>query len=461
MSDNCPECEAGAPLWMATFADMMSLLMAFFVLLLSFSEMDLQKFKQLSGSVKMAFGVQREINAHEIPKGTSVIMKEFSPAAPEETAFNEVRQKTVDENREKLGEANGLIDEFEVGLADVETAKQQQAQAELENDAREIAEALQNEIMGGQVEIETAKKRIIIRILEDVSFTSGSAELEPNFLPVTLKLREVLSRIKGIILVEGHTDNIPIQTMRFRSNWELSAARAVSVAHALMDEKTLPAKRFVVTGYADTMPRDTHATPEGRTRNRRVEVVIERGEKKVQEALTQFEVVPEKDGQPQQVKPTTFGVEVPTEETISIVPGEEQNEPDKIDVVPDIPFKANHNTVEITAETIEPENTAVPLAPVPETETPEIPGAAVNEDALQAAEEVRAAAEAEANIDPNAAANVIPDDEVEALGFFEEAPPIADDVIPDDEVEALGLSEEAPLIADDVIPDEDADVLAP
>ena len=74
--------DAGAPAWIMTFADLMSLLMCFFVLLLAFSEMDALKFKQLAGSMKMAFGVQRDVKAKEIPKGTSVIAKEFSPGKP-------------------------------------------------------------------------------------------------------------------------------------------------------------------------------------------------------------------------------------------------------------------------------------------------------------------------------------------------------------------------------------------
>ena len=83
------EAPAGLPAWMGTFADLMSLLMCFFVLLLSFSEMDVLKYKQLAGSMRDAFGVQREINVKDIPKGTSIIAKEFSPGRPEPTPINE------------------------------------------------------------------------------------------------------------------------------------------------------------------------------------------------------------------------------------------------------------------------------------------------------------------------------------------------------------------------------------
>ena len=101
------EADAGAPAWVMTFADLMSLLMCFFVLLLAFSEMDVEKFKQLSGSMKQAFGVQREIKADEIPKGTSVVTTEFSPGIPQPTPFKVVEQQTTDDTKENLEFAEG------------------------------------------------------------------------------------------------------------------------------------------------------------------------------------------------------------------------------------------------------------------------------------------------------------------------------------------------------------------
>ena len=100
--EECPECPAGLPGWMATFADLMSLLMCFFVLLLSFSEMDVAKYKELAGSMRDAFGVQNEINVRDIPRGTSIIAQEFSPGRPEPTPLNEVRQSTTDVTRNTL-----------------------------------------------------------------------------------------------------------------------------------------------------------------------------------------------------------------------------------------------------------------------------------------------------------------------------------------------------------------------
>ncbi|GAB4392332.1 MAG: flagellar motor protein MotB [Gammaproteobacteria bacterium] len=304
----CPPCPVGAPLWMTTFADLMSLLMSFFVLLLAFSEMDVQKFKQLAGSMRKAFGVQRELTAHEIPKGTSIVKREFSPAKPEPTVLNVIRQKTIDRNQNTLSAEQGLTQNFKADLAEnkqgVEDAdtqntnKQTQVQqseqlieagadqqnvedtadnqAQVEEDARTIAEALAGAVRDGQLEIETASGRIIIRILSDVSFESGANEMNKHLVPVLGKLRQVLGQIEGDIIVEGHTDNVPIENARYRSNWDLATARALAVAHVLLLNEELRSERFVVTGYADTRPRAPNDNPLGRSKNRRVEIIIER-----------------------------------------------------------------------------------------------------------------------------------------------------------------------------------------
>ena len=101
-AEECPECPAGAPPWVMTFADLMSLLMCFFVLLLAFSEMDVLKYKQVAGSMREAFGVQNEIKKKDIHRGTSVIAQEFTPGRPDPTPLNEVRQKTTDMTRSTL-----------------------------------------------------------------------------------------------------------------------------------------------------------------------------------------------------------------------------------------------------------------------------------------------------------------------------------------------------------------------
>lgn len=143
-----------------------------------------------------------------------------------------------------------------------------------ERDAYDLANALHAQIMAGEVEVETEGRKIIVRIREKGSFRSGSAEMKPEYREVMSEIRSVLALKPGRILVQGHTDNIPINTSRFRSNWELSAARAVSVAHELMKGGNLASSRFEVSGKADTQPLVSNSSSENRARNRRVEIVI-------------------------------------------------------------------------------------------------------------------------------------------------------------------------------------------
>ena len=127
------------------------------------------------------------------------------------------------------------------------------------------------------MDIETGFRSITIRIRERGSFDSGSAVINPDFIPVMAQLREILGSVAGQIAVEGHTDNIPIATPLIPSNWHLSSQRALSVANELLLGDTIPDARMMIVGYADTRPQDSNATAEGRAQNRRVEIVIRQG----------------------------------------------------------------------------------------------------------------------------------------------------------------------------------------
>ncbi|MEE4283357.1 MAG: flagellar motor protein MotB [Pseudomonadales bacterium] len=274
--------EGGGAGWVMTFADLMSLLMCFFVLLLSFSEMDVLKFKRLAGSMSQAFGVQAQVRANDPPKGTSIIAQEFSPGTPRPTPLNEIWQKTTDESRNSLDVAcqdMGSSNTGESGDAEqmVVVDKIQDLVGETEQEAIDLATALSKEIAAGVLEIETSGRRIILRIKEHGSFPSGTADLSANFKPVLKIIRQQLRDMDGRIIVEGHTDDDPINTPRFRSNWALSSARAVSVAHGLFEDPELDQERFTITGFADTKPLVSNTNAAGKARNRRVEVVIHQG----------------------------------------------------------------------------------------------------------------------------------------------------------------------------------------
>jgi len=129
----------------------------------------------------------------------------------------------------------------------------------------------------GDVAVQTDGAKVIIHILENASFESGLANVRTEFLPVLEKISYLLDNNSGTVTVSGHTDDVPISNSRFRSNWELSTSRAVSVAHELLRTATIDANRVAVTGHADTRPRASNETPESRAKNRRVDISIVRG----------------------------------------------------------------------------------------------------------------------------------------------------------------------------------------
>jgi chemotaxis protein MotB len=342
MSDEAPapkEEGGGSPAWVMTFADLMSLLMCFFVLLLSFSNMDLQKFKQIAGSMKNAFGVQREIKVTDAPKGTSFIARDFTPGRPTPTLIKEIRQNTIDETQQTVEFTDAMTEDEkkesidaaedndgsgtdamqrqqkqeivestieeteEINTAENNEKKDAERLAELEEaaakideekaeklkqekelnektitDAYKLLKTLEPEIEQGLVAIKTQGNRILLRINENGSFPSGSSVVKGSFIPVLNKLRKSLNDIEGRIIVAGHTDNIPIKTARFRSNWELSSSRAVTVVHELLALDTLPPARFVIEGHGDAHPMVPNDTSKNRALNRRVELIIVQGE---------------------------------------------------------------------------------------------------------------------------------------------------------------------------------------
>jgi chemotaxis protein MotB len=405
--EECPPCVKGAPAWMATFADMATLLMAFFVLLLSFAEMNVPKFKQINGSLKNSFGVQRLIPVVESPKATSLIAKHFSPAMSEPTPVNTIRQQTTDDRKEnvvlktdvspataealekakqqlaqeinrgevqvkaendkvvvemvapltggatgtdgqqkggnsssgsqqggssasgaqqagggasgsqqagasKTGAASGGSAssgakqagtvpqgeiEFFAKVADLQASSQAPVEvrdnrtggasgkgnsgsaggpANADAELQRIREALAKEIESGKAEVERDGARVIIRLAEQGSFRSGSADLQPAFTQLLDQVGKTISQSNGRIYIEGHTDNVPVVfNERFKSNWDLSGARAGAVADRISGVSGIAPGRMSVSGYADTRPLDNNGTAAGRGRNRRIEIIVD------------------------------------------------------------------------------------------------------------------------------------------------------------------------------------------
>ena len=284
---DCPPCEDGLPPWLATFADLMSLLMCFFVLLLSFAEMDVLKYKQVAGAMRLAFGVQRDVKASEIPKGTSVIAEQYSPGKPVEvTPLEIMREKTTDDTKTNLDFTDSTTKNDQSLAPSEEQAKaqaQQLAQQEAKEEAEELQEELASAIGDGLLEVEAFNDRVLIRIRERGSFGSGQAKLKKEFLPILKLIADVLNQRDGHFVIAGHTDDIPIETKQFRSNWDLSAARAASVVHYFIREGDVDPERMEIRALSDNEPIVPNDSWENRAQNRRVEISVLHGNRQAVE----------------------------------------------------------------------------------------------------------------------------------------------------------------------------------
>jgi chemotaxis protein MotB len=225
------EAEEGSPAWIVTFGDLMSLLLCFFVLLLSFSEMDRNKYRIVSGSMKNAFGIQRKKPIFESPKGQKMIAKEFDQAI------------------------------VLVKVQDVINPIQQ----ELEDEFQEFKKS---------VEIEVDQNEVTIRMMGETTFDTGQAKLRKEFVPLLLKIGEVLAKTKGEIIIAGHTDNVPLIGGQFKSNLGLSMARAGTVAEYLLKSTSIDPQKVSTMGFGEYRPLATNDTAEGRRKNRRVEIIV-------------------------------------------------------------------------------------------------------------------------------------------------------------------------------------------
>lgn len=278
-----PELEQakGSPAWMATFGDLMSLLLCFFVLLFSFSQIDAMKFKQIAGSMKLGFGVQNEVVAEQIPLGTSAVLDKFSPGKPEPTPFDVVKQDAAPSLQQTINVRAGEKDI--AGGSDLDKDSERrtealvQAEAQFAQAKQRIEDLLEKHIQDGAMELEDKGQQLIIRLKEGGAFPAGSAYIQNQFLPVLADVANALANVPGAISISGHTDDVKVSNELFRNNWDLSAQRAVAVASELEKTKALDTSRISVNAYADKKPLVANNNAQNRKKNRRVEIAIIHG----------------------------------------------------------------------------------------------------------------------------------------------------------------------------------------
>ncbi|HHW14562.1 MAG TPA: flagellar motor protein MotB [Firmicutes bacterium] len=224
--------------WIISYGDMVTLLLTFFVLLYSYSLVDLRKFKALSESMRAALG------GAVLEGGGEKVIQLFPESSP---------------------------------LPRPAVSK------EVQETAAKAEAFLKKEGLGSTATVIPEERGVVIRFQDTVFFDTGQAELRPQAVETARKLAGFLRTIPNHIRIEGHADNVPISNAQFRSNWELSVARATRFLTFLQVAGGLPPQQLSAAGYGEYRPVASNATPEGRQKNRRVDVVL------LREALSESE----------------------------------------------------------------------------------------------------------------------------------------------------------------------------
>lgn len=223
------------PRWLLSYSDMVTLLLAFFIALVSFANTDLEAFRDMLASMRQAFGAEKDSDGHM----ASVKRDEKGTPDLEGT----LRVPLTSHERGALSIVKKFV----------------------------LVKKLNRE-----VEVITKDDGVVVRLKDRLLFDVGSDRLNQFILPILDKLADLAVAFPEGLSIEGHTDNVPIHTERFPSNWELSVARAAAVLRYLQHQRPLPSKNIRIVGLADNMPLVPNITDENRARNRRVEFVFKR-----------------------------------------------------------------------------------------------------------------------------------------------------------------------------------------
>lgn len=219
--------------WLLPYSDMMTLLFALFIVLFAMSSIDAEKFKQ------MAIALNESLSGGT---GTKEFLSEQKPSDEKDLSEAEMKQQEMNE----LKEVQRSIDQY--------------------IEANQLSSSFQTEL---------TEHGLMVTILDDALFDSGKAEVKPESLAMANEMAQLLvTAAPREITISGHTDNVPISNDRFASNWELSTQRAVNFMQVLLQNPQLQPEKFSAIGYGEYRPVAPNDTPEGRAKNRRVEVFI-------------------------------------------------------------------------------------------------------------------------------------------------------------------------------------------
>lgn len=234
--------------WLVSYADFITLLFAFFVVMFASSQADKGRAKQVSESVQAALS--------------------HGAASSAVAKVSKVLGGTLDDRGQGSAMMKGPGGSKQAPVETSETV------VELLPSMKRLSAELENEIKEGKVELNLEPRGLVVSLKEAAFFHSGDDEVDPKSYPVLQSVSAVLRSVGNEVRLEGHTDSIPIHTTRFRSNWELSAARGIAMLEVLVKNFGVPERRMAVAGYADRSPVDSNETEKGRARNRRVDIVL-------------------------------------------------------------------------------------------------------------------------------------------------------------------------------------------
>ena len=250
----------GSPAWMATFSDLMNLLLCFFVLLFAMSSIDEDKQEQIAASFNQMFSV---FDAGASAIGDGVLISNGT------SQLNEL---------DEYINSTGKMDEGDVVDDDVAAAQEKIEEAQMEESeelAEKIQEAISEKDMDSDIDVEFTSQYVQLTLKGAILFDSGSTLLKEEAKPVLDQVGEILERYaEGTIEIEGHTDNVPMSGAKYSNNNELSSGRALSVFDYLLSVTNLDPADVKHSGRGEYLPVADNSTAEGRTRNRRVEIKI-------------------------------------------------------------------------------------------------------------------------------------------------------------------------------------------
>jgi chemotaxis protein MotB len=262
----------GAPGWMATFSDLMNLLLCFFVLLFSMSSVDAAKFEAVVASLQSSFSI--------LPAGGSsvgdagMISSGISQLQMMDVYYNPQANSTDSESETDVEGEEGNLEE-EAAFQEAMEELEQRELSESEKMADEIEQLSQQYGIQDQVEVSFNAQYVQLTLNGAILFDSGSSDIKAEAIPLIDKIGLILQNYKdNVIEIEGHTDNVPIHSARFESNDVLSMYRALSVADYIRSITDIPSGHIKSSGRGEYVPVADNSTPEGRARNRRVEIKI-------------------------------------------------------------------------------------------------------------------------------------------------------------------------------------------